>query len=1374
MFRLLGLEPGSVTPTFQLFMGAVHSDDRERVILAAQKGRQERTSVNVEFRGIRPDGVVRHFQSRAEVMSDAAGNAVRMVGTTQDVTERKLAEESLRQRERDLEEAQRLAKVGNWAFELQSGQVTLSKEHFRILGLDPEGPAPTLEGMGRCYSPESWAQFQEAGRKCSETGQPFELEGELNLTDGTKRWVVSQGEIERDIHGNPVRFRGTTQDITIRKEVEEELRSSREMFYKAFHSSPEPICILTLAEGRFIDVNKAFTDQLGYAHGEVIGRTAYDLRLDPLAGLNEELSRSPQQDAWHDVEVELFTKTGEARSALISFETAEIGGVPCILAQGRDVTEHRRAEQALRASDERYRAFISQSHDAVWRVELEQPIPVDLPGDEAFELLFQYGYIAECNEGLARISGFASAEDLIGKRLKDVLPSTETKTADSWRYSLWKGWQTRTVELKDVIRGGVNKTLLRTEVPIVEDGKVRRIWGITRDITELTRAEEALRRSEASLAEAQRIALIGSWDWDILTEEGRWSDEMFRLVGAVPGSAHPTKDYFLSWVHPDDIESVNRAGDEALKDQQNYQYEFRVIRADGAVRMFQARAEIIRDAAGNAIRLVGASQDVTERKQAEAKLRVSEARYRTLIERAPEAIVVVDLDTLKFVDFNENAMHLFGLSREELLKVGPVEASPPFQPDGRPSSQAAADYLKQAIAGEIPVFDWVHCSAYGKDIPCEVRMVRLPASEGNLVRGSITDITERKRVEETLLKLKKAVDTSGEVVFMTDLEGVITSVNPEFTRLYGYTAQEVVGKATPRILKSSGTSTEEHAELWESVLDKRQYQGEIINRTKDGRLVNIETSVSPILGDRGEILGFLAIQRNISDRKRAEDELRASEERYRLLFERSLAGVVRTNREGRILECNEAFARIVGCASPEEVLSSNAKDFYFEDKERRNLFDQLDQRGRVVGVEMKARRKDGTQAHVLISASLIENEKEGQTLLATGFDITHWKELDEQLRQALKMEAVGRLAGGVAHDFNNMLQIINGYSELALDELTEKDPSRGHVQEIKNVVERAAGLTQQLLAFSRQQVLSPRILDLNASITNLSNMLRRLIGEDIELEIHAARDLGPVKADQGQIDQVLLNLVVNARDAMPRGGKLKIETSNVLLDSSYARGHFPMTPGNYVLMSVSDTGKGMDEQTQARIFEPFFTTKEIGKGTGLGLATVYGIVKQSGGYIWAQSEPGKGTTFNIYLPFAKESTVQPKVKAASAIDGETETILLVEDEEKVRGLVRRVLQARGYHVLEAPDGREALRVAEAYDGIIHLLLTDVVMPGMSGRQLAGRLEHLREGMKTLFMSGYTNEAIIHHGPSDPKSTILQKPFTMDVLSRTVRDVLKRS
>lgn len=543
---------------------------------------------------------------------------------------------------------------------------------------------------------------------------------------------------------------------------------------------------------------------------------------------------------------------------------------------------------------------------------------------------------------------------------------------------------------------------------------------------------------------------------------------------------------------------------------------------------------------------------------------------------------------------------------------------------------------------------------------------------------------------------------------------------------------------------------------------------------KNGTWVALESTSSVIRNAEGEPEKLVIVNRDITERKRAEEALRRSEADFRSVVEDAPYGIYRASLTGRFLQVNPALLKLLGYELEQELLEQDlATEVFRDNDEYRQLTEFLSRSEEIRDVEVEWKKQDGTPMTVRCSGRRIKDEN-GVPAYFEVFaeDVTEKRVLEKQLRMAQKMEAIGRLSGGIAHDFNNLLGVIIGYSGVLKKALNPENALWEHALEIEKAGKRAASLTKQLLAFSRQQVLTPAVLSLNTLVSDMEKMIPRLLGEDIELSLALDPNLGEVKADGSQIEQIILNLAVNARDAMPTGGRLQIRTANVELDQTYARNHPGSKVGKYVMLAVTDTGMGMDATTLTHIFEPFFTTKELGKGTGLGLATVYGIVKQSNGYIWVDSASGKGASFQIYLPRheGQAALEEQKVGPAEELRG-SESILLVEDAEPLRKLAQTFLQAGGFRVVSAGSGEEALRVAASFGGALDLLLTDVVMPGMNGRVLAEQLLLRHPGTKVLYMSGYTDSFIAGHGVLEPDTHLLHKPFSEEVLIQKVREVL---
>ena len=767
--------------------------------------------------------------------------------------------------------------------------------------------------------------------------------------------------------------------------------------------------------------------------------------------------------------------------------------------------------------------------------------------------------------------------------------------------------------------------------------------------------------------------------------------------------------------------------------------------------------------------------DISDRQRAEDALRQSEARYRAVVEDQIEMVMRYrpEDDVVTFA--NDAYCRFAGVEREELIGR-PYYASIP--PEDLERSRAPySSYTPQDListnehrvimpSGEVRWQQWTDRAFFGKD--------------GSLteIQAVGRDITEHKRAEEALReseeRFRSIFEASPIGIEIFDRHGLFVAANQADVEMYGM----------PSASSLKGFSLLQSANLppgvCEKLLAKQPVRYETIcnfDRIRNHHLFETakvgldyhDVQITPIVIDN-RLRGYLVQIQDISERRRAQEALQDSERRYRLLFEAAPAGIGISDLAGNVLAMNRAMERITGYTL-EELKGVGVASRYVVQGERQKLLEILAESGSVREHEVQLRRKDGTIYHALLNIDRIDIE--GQAAVLTHQrDITEHKRLEEQFLQAQKMESVGRLAGGVAHDFNNLLTAISGNASFVLDSLQSRDPSYEDIQQVLIAANRASDLTRQLLAFSRRQIIALKVVDLNDLILDLDRMLRRLIGEDIELVAIPDAGLGRVKVDPGQIEQILVNLAVNARDAMPDGGRLLIETSNVTLDENYVRERVGVVAGEYVKLIVSDNGAGMSQEVKDHLFEPFFTTKGAGQGTGLGLATVYGIVKQHGGHISVESELGRGTRVTILLPRVVEKAQMLPVR-----DGEgylptgAETVLVVEDEPSVRYIAARILRRQGYTVLEAANGHAALALAQDLQTPIHLLLTDVVLPRMSGRELAARLKDTRPNVAILFASGYTDDSVLRRGVLAEGMAFLPKPFTAAALTRKVRAVL---
>jgi two-component system cell cycle sensor histidine kinase/response regulator CckA len=796
----------------------------------------------------------------------------------------------------------------------------------------------------------------------------------------------------------------------------------------------------------------------------------------------------------------------------------------------------------------------------------------------------------------------------------------------------------------------------------------------------------------------------------------------------------------------------------------------------------------------------------TQQKNAEEILDLRRQYLEQLFESSPDALVVLDA-SFRTQCVNREFQRVFGYSASQAM--GQRIDSLIVPPDRAAESDWAATCLRR---GEQITLETQRRRQDGSLIDVSISAAPLiVAGQPDAFYAHYRDISARKRAEALSSALyriaQKASSTQDIQQFFAAIHGIVDELmcarnfaivthDPESQLLsFPYFVDEQESAPTPAKLASGLIEyvlrTGEPLLCTPEIAQQMQRRGEVkfagktplhwlgvplkVNHHVLGALVLKSHSKNVRFSEHDrDVLTLVAQQLAAAiDRKRNEQALRRSEVRYRSLVQTAVYGIYRSSLDGRFLDVNPALIGMLGYNSALEILALDPqKDVFVDPAEYTRLVDEFRRNGRMDGFEVRWRRKDEGIITVRISGRAVAGGDEPSDVLeAIAEDITERRLLEDQFRQAQKMEAVGRLAGGIAHDFNNLLMVISGYTEVLLDQMTLGHPLHAKAEAIQQASDRATTLTRQLLAFSRKQLLELKVIDVNAIVADMERLLRPLIGEDIELTTTLAPNVGCTRADAGQLEQVIMNLVVNAKDAMSGGGKICIRTASVNLDDSYRPENALIKNGPYVMISVSDNGQGMDRETQARIFEPFFTTKEKGKGTGLGLSTVYGIIKQSGGYVFVQSELSRGTVFTIYFPRVDEpSDAIGELPVSLAAAGGTETVLLVEDEDSVRQLVRETLESRGYRVLEAANGQAALTVAANHPEPIHLVITDVVMPGLNGHELVQQLMPARPGLKVLYLSGYAQDAFTTL-TAEAQKTFLQKPFTLQSLARKVREIL---
>jgi len=1143
-------------------------------------------------------------------------------------------------------------------------------------------------------------------------------------------------------------------------QAQEALRDSELKFRTLFENANDAIFLME--EDRFIDCNRKTLEMFGCTREQIIGQPPYkfspakqpdgqDSTKKAISKIKAALNGEPQFFEWKHCRYD-----GTPFDAEVSLQFIDLSGKRFLQAMVRNVSERKRAEESLQESEEKYRTLFEQSGDAIY-------------------ISTRSGKFIDVNRSMVNLFGY-TREEMLELDISMVYVDDEGRR--KFQQKIEQEGALKDYEVKFRKKDGQEiDCWLTATVRYAKDGSILGYQGIVHDITEHKQAEEALRKSEE---EARRLA-----------QENAAIAEIGRIVSSTL-----------------DIEEAYERFAEEVRNIISFdEITVGIISHEDNTINFRYSKGI--DVPG---RRLGDTMPLTAGTITAEILRT---RSSLLVQGKSPAEVTDKFPGLTpFIQVGLQSFLLVPLfSRDQVIGVLGFSSKKPnaYSDKDLRLGESIGFQISGAIANAQLFSEGKQAEEALRKSEKEARRLAqenaVMAEIGRIVSATL-DIEEV--YERFAEEMKKLVNLDRIAINTIDTE----SRTFKISYVWG---PQVSGRRVGDVIPLAGTGTEKifntglslliHDENWEEIL--RQFPGLIpiydsgfrsmimaplISKNDVIGVLNIQSIKANAYSEAdlkiaervgNEIAGAIFNAQLFAGHKRSEEALRESEERYRTILESIEDGYYEVDIAGNFTFFNDSLCRILGY-SKEEMMGMNNRQYADPENAKKlyQIFNRVYRTGQSTRIsDWEIIRKDGAKRYNEASVSLIKDSS-GNRMGFRGIvrDITErsqaeeeMKALQEQLRQSQKIEAIGQLAGGIAHDFNNALTLIKTSAQLALLELKEGDPLRQTFEIIDKATQQSANLTRQLLAFSRRQIMEMKVIELNNLLRDMEKMFHRLIGEDIELVSVLAEDLGRVKVDPGQMEQVILNLVINSRDAMPRGGKLTIETANVEIDEKYVHNHVGAKPGRYVRVSVSDTGVGMTPEVKGRIFEPFFTTKEKGMGTGLGLSTVYGIVKQSGGNVWVYSELGKGATFKVYLPRVDEpleEETEKQIKRELPRGGET--VLVAEDEGDVRSLVVQILKRQGYKVLEASNGEEALILCEKHQGMVHLLVTDVVMPVMSGRELKERLLLLHPEAKVLYMSGYTDDAVVRHGVLEEGVNFLQKPFSMEKLVDKVREVLDKN
>lgn len=1187
------------------------------------------------------------------------------------------------------------------------------------------------------------------------------VETRMKKQDGAPVDVLMTGGM---LHaGNPSDgFVVTLHDISAHKRAEEERERTLSILQATLESTEDGILVVRKSNEIAV-YNRKFLDMWGLTEEEIAG-------MDAMGMIDYAMSRIGSQDEFRTRIMRYYEQPDKEGFGVVELHDGRVfecysrpqrigDDVVGRVWDFRDVTLRMKNEDALLESEKKYRTLIENSPDLIMRFDREA------------RHLF-------VNRNVEDVVGI-DPEAFIGKTHKELgFPESFCE--------VWEQYIARVFEKKEAVQEQISCTIQGKETSFDwrltpefgRDGEVATVLAFGVSITEQKKAELDLREKTETLNAIFEIApyVMMLVDGDCRVIDVNREGKSF---------AGKEEEHILGTLCGEVIGCINILGDTMCGNGMECpECPIRgsvthTLQTGEAIRNREARIVVQRETCNNPLNLLISTSplktkegdrvlvtlvDITERKQAELTLKETAEKLAATINSIPDLLFEVDSEGIIY-DYHSPSHELLYVPPEMFLNRNLRDVLP------ADASECILSGLERASRE-----GWDRGAMYALDLPDGRRWFELSIEEkGDADRfiALARDVTSRVQSDEALKqseeKFNKAFHSTPISLSISTLdEGRFLEINEEDDLFLGFPSGEVIGKTSLEL--GIWVDPEDRKDVVHSLKSGKPVRDrEYRLRVKSGKIAI--TRYSAVLIDIGGEPCILSAFLDITEQKQAESQLIENERKYRLLFDASPVGIGLARPNGVVLDTNRSLQEIFGY-SPEEFKKINTLDLYRSPIQRDELTKQLVRGKKVRGLEVEMLRSDGRGRWVLMNVDILYGD-EGPLYLTTVRDITESKMMEQQFFQAQKMETIGRLAGGVAHDFNNILTVINANAELALMFMEPTDQHYEAFEEIKKSGERAANLTRQLLAFSRKQITEPRVINLNKTLLDMDKMLRRLIGENIELKTIPEDSLSPIKADPGQIEQVIINLVVNARDAMPNGGKLTLETKNVFLDEEYAKTHAETISAWHVMLAVSDTGIGMDEDVLSHIFEPFFTTKPVGKGTGLGLSTCYGIVKQNRGGIWIYSEPDRGTTIKVYLP-AIEDMPQPFSDDGghSIFAGGTETVLVVEDDTDIRKLVIRHLIASGYTVMSATNGDEALALVQKLANPIDLLITDMVMPLMGGRELADRLAVMRPGIHILFMSGYTDNAIVHQDVLNREVKFIQKPFSMAEFMKKIREAIE--